>query len=130
MSYVAPLREQYIGTSFDRSQLDPNNPQFASTSVPAVTHVDLSARVQTVSTAENPTFYRLLEEFYRLTGCPMLINTSFNVRGEPIVRSPEDAFRCFMRTGMDYLVIENQVLHKPAQHEMEDIDQVGHSISD
>ncbi len=130
MSYVAPLREKYIGTSFDRSHLDPNNPQFASTSVPAVTHIDLSARVQTVSTAENPTFYRLLEEFYRLTGCPMLINTSFNVRGEPIVRTPEDAFRCFMRTGMDYLVIENHVLHKPAQHEIEDIDQVDHITSD
>lgn len=82
---------------------------------PAVTHVDYSARLQTVRKETNPKFYSLLERFDRKTGCPMLINTSFNVRGEPIVCTPEDAFRCFMGTEMDYLVIGNFVLSKKDQ---------------
>jgi carbamoyltransferase len=73
--------------------------------IPAVTHVDYSARVQTVDPETNPRFYSLLDCFDQLTGCPVLINTSFNVRGEPIVFTPEDAYRCFMRTEMDYLVM-------------------------
>ncbi len=83
--------------------------------IPAVTHVDYSARVQTVHPETNPRFYRLLDEFDALTGCPVLVNTSFNVRGEPIVCSPEDAYRCFMRTEMDYLVMENIILSKEEQ---------------
>lgn len=83
--------------------------------IPAVTHVDYSARVQTVGEAQNPQFYRLLREFDRQTGCPVLVNTSFNVRGEPIVCTPEDAFRCFMGTDMDYLVIGNVLLSKQQQ---------------
>ncbi len=83
--------------------------------IPAVTHVDYSARVQTVHPETNPRFYRLLDEFEALTGCPVLVNTSFNVRGEPIVCSPEDAYRCFMRTEMDYLVMENVILSKEEQ---------------
>ena len=83
--------------------------------IPAVTHVDYSARVQTVTEATNPRYYRLLQMFERKTGCAVLINTSFNVRGEPIVCTPEDAYRCFMRTDMDVLVLENMVLLKDDQ---------------
>jgi carbamoyltransferase len=81
-----------------------------------VTHVDYSARIQTVHSNTNPRFYELIDQFEKLTGCPVLINTSFNVRGEPIVHSPEDAYRCFMRTEMDYLVMENILLAKPDQN--------------
>lgn len=84
-------------------------------SIPAVTHVDYSARVQTVGPQSNPQFYKLLTAFEKQTGCPVLVNTSFNVRGEPIVCTPEDAYRCFMGTDMDCLVIGNVVLHKAAQ---------------
>jgi carbamoyltransferase len=80
--------------------------------IPAVTHVDGSARLQTVARHENEMFYDLLLEFERHTGCPVLINTSFNVRGEPIVCTPHDAFRCFMRTDMDFLVMGNTLLDK------------------
>jgi carbamoyltransferase len=80
--------------------------------IPSVTHVDGSARLQTVAREENPMFYDLIREFERQTGCPALINTSFNVRGEPIVCSPHDAFKCFMWTDMDYLVMENVLLDK------------------
>lgn len=85
--------------------------------IPAVTHVDYSARIQTVGATENPAFYDLLKRFDELTGCPVLINTSFNVRGEPIVCTPDEAFNCFMRTGMDYLVVEDFILEKTAQPE-------------
>ena len=85
--------------------------------VPAVTHVDFSARVQTVTAADHAFFYDVLKAFEKRTGCGLLVNTSFNVRGEPIVCSPSDAYRCFMRTGMDMLVIEDCVLQKSAQPE-------------
>ena len=83
--------------------------------IPAVTHVDFSARLQTVSREMNRKFYDLIANFYGKTGCPVIINTSFNVRGEPIVCAPEDAYRCFMRTGLDYLVLENFLIDKKAQ---------------
>ncbi|HTS78315.1 MAG TPA: carbamoyltransferase [Bryobacteraceae bacterium] len=83
--------------------------------IPAVTHVDYSARVQTVSPDTNPPFYRLLKTFERLTGCPVLVNTSFNVRGEPIVCTPEDALRCFMGTDIEILAIGNCLLRKDEQ---------------
>ncbi len=83
--------------------------------IPAVTHVDYSARVQTVSEATNPRYYKLIKEFKKNTKCPVLVNTSFNVRGEPIVCSVEDAFNCFMGTNLDMLVIENFVLFKDKQ---------------
>ncbi len=83
--------------------------------LPSITHVDYSARLQTVHAETNPRYHRLLQEFEALTGCAVLVNTSFNVRGEPIVCSPEDAYRCFMRTEMDYLVLENQLLAKTDQ---------------
>ncbi|MDR1557689.1 MAG: carbamoyltransferase [Tannerellaceae bacterium] len=81
----------------------------------AVTHVDFSARIQTVSRQSNPAFYALLDAFRKQTGCSVLVNTSFNVRGEPIVCSPEDAYHCFMSTGMDYLVIGNYLFDKSRQ---------------
>ena len=83
--------------------------------IPAITHVDYSARVQTVHKETNPRFHAVLESFKQRTGCSVLVNTSFNVRGEPIVCTPEDAYRCFMRTEMDYLVIENFLLAKGDQ---------------
>jgi len=85
--------------------------------IPAVTHVDYSARVQTVNLENNPRYYRMLKTFESLTNCGVLVNTSFNVRGEPIVCSPKDAYRCFMRTEMDFLVIDNVFLSKTEQPE-------------
>jgi carbamoyltransferase len=84
--------------------------------IPAVTHVDYSARIQTVHRATNPRFHGLLAAFKRKTGCPVLVNTSFNVRGEPIANTPEDAFRCLMGTEIEMLVIGNCVLHKDRQN--------------
>ena len=88
--------------------------------IPAVTHVDYSARIQTVRRDTNPMYHDIIEAFYRRTGCPVIVNTSFNVRGEPIVCTPEDAYRCFMRTEMDALVLESFILHKADQAPMTD----------
>jgi carbamoyltransferase len=84
--------------------------------VPAVTHVDYSARVQTVHRETNPLYWELITRFHKLTGCPILVNTSFNVRSEPIVCTPEDAFRCFMGTDIDMLVAGNAILDKRQQN--------------
>jgi carbamoyltransferase len=84
-------------------------------SIPAVTHVDYSARIQTVHADTNPRYHALLQAFEAVSGCPVLVNTSFNVRGEPIVCTAADAWRCFMRTEMDALVIGNCLLLKPDQ---------------
>src|SRR2546430_17095227 len=83
--------------------------------IPAVTHVDYSARVQTVTEDHQPMYYRMIKRFWEKTGCPVIINTSFNVRGEPIVGTPADAFTCFMRTNMDYLLLGNFLLEKREQ---------------
>ena len=88
--------------------------------LPAITHVDYSARVQTVSKKTNPRYYNLIKSFKKRTKCPLVVNTSFNVRGEPIVCTPQDAFRCFMRTEMDVLVLENQILFKKDQNKIEE----------
>ncbi|MFT6319750.1 MAG: carbamoyltransferase [Granulosicoccus sp.] len=84
-------------------------------SIPAITHIDFSARIQTVHKQTNPKYHQVISAFKKLTGCPVVINTSFNVRGEPIVNTPEDAYRCFMRTEMDYLVIGDYVFVKTEQ---------------
>jgi carbamoyltransferase len=84
-------------------------------SIPAVTHVDYSGRIQTVDPNSKPDYYRLIEEFQALTGIGVIVNTSFNVRGEPIVCSPRDAYICFMRTNLDVLVLENCILYKEEQ---------------
>ncbi|MGL5508408.1 MAG: carbamoyltransferase C-terminal domain-containing protein, partial [Microcoleaceae cyanobacterium] len=83
--------------------------------LPSITHVDYSARIQTIHPETNPRYYALVKAFDQRTGCPVIVNTSFNVRGEPIVSTPEDAYRCFMRTEMDYLVVENFLMAKTAQ---------------
>ena len=83
--------------------------------MPAITHLDYSARVQTVHKETNPKYYKLLESFKKRTGYGVIVNTSFNVRGEPIVCTPEDAYKCFMRTEMDYLVIGNCIFAKDKQ---------------
>ena len=84
-------------------------------SVPAITHVDYSARLQTVHKETNPRFHSIISKFKEITGCPIVINTSFNIRGEPIVCTPEDAFRCFMGTELDMLVIGDIILRKEDQ---------------
>jgi len=84
-------------------------------SIPAITHVDYSARIQTVHEETNPKYYQLIKEFKKITNCPVIVNTSFNVRGEPIVCSVEDAFNCFMGTNLDILVIEDFILFKEDQ---------------
>src|SRR5204863_9279974 len=83
--------------------------------LPAITHVDMSARIQTVDEERHGRFYRLMKEFKRQTGCGVIINTSFNIRGEPIVCTPQDAYRCFMATEMDVLVLEDCVLRRTEQ---------------
>lgn len=83
--------------------------------IPAVTHIDYTARIQTVAREDNPLYYDLIDRFYRDTGCPVIINTSFNVRGEPIVCTPQEAWRCFMRTEMDYLVMGSHLMAKGDQ---------------
>lgn len=90
-------------------------PKAARSTIPAVTHVDYSARLHTVDRTRNPLFYELIEAFRKRTGCPVIVNTSFNVRGEPIVCTPEDAYLCFMSTDMDYLVMGDFVLDKRSQ---------------
>jgi carbamoyltransferase len=122
MLLVAPVREQRRLAMPDEAQglwgIDLLN--IPRSDVPAITHVDYSARVQTVHRETNPDDHALLTAFDALTGCPMLVNTSFNVRGEPIVCTPADAYRCFMRTDMDYLVLGPYVLRKgdqPTWHE-------------
>ncbi len=117
MLVVAPIREELrIDLTDDQQQLfGIDKLKLKRSELPAITHVDYSARVQTVSARTNPRYHALLKAFDEQTGCAVLVNTSFNVRGEPIVCTPEDAYRCFMRTEMDYLVIENFILEKPQQ---------------
>ena len=86
-------------------------------SVPAITHIDYSSRLQTVHKETNPLYHSLIQRFYELTGCPILVNTSFNVRGEPIVCNPLDAFKCFMGTDLDILVIGSYILYKEEQNQ-------------
>jgi carbamoyltransferase len=117
MLLVASVREQLRRemTDAERMLFGIDKLNLVRSSIPAVTHVDYSARVQSVHAETNPRFHQLLSEFDRQTGCPVLVNTSFNVRGEPIVGSPEDAYACFMTTGMDYLVIENLLFDRCEQ---------------
>ncbi|MDA0692738.1 MAG: carbamoyltransferase [Nitrospinae bacterium] len=122
MLLVAPIREdKRIALTEEQKKLFGidllNVPR---SQLPSITHVDYSARVQTVVPDYNPRFYNLLKEFGEATDCPVLINTSFNVRGEPIVCTPQQAYMCFMRTGMDFLVLEDCVLLKAEQTPLED----------
>lgn len=117
MLLVAPLQhERRIASSLEQSKLFGIEKLSAPRStLPAITHVDYSARIQTVDGDTNPRFHKLLSSFEAKTGCPVLVNTSFNVRGEPVVCTPEDAYQCFMRTEMDYLVLGNYLLAKSDQ---------------
>ncbi len=116
MLIVAPVHPHHrLSSSSKRHGLDRVND--VRSDIPAVIHIDYSARVQTVDGVYNPRFHSLLQDFFQRTGCPILINTSFNVRGEPIVESPRDAFTCFMRTEMDHLVIGSAFLSKSDQKE-------------
>jgi carbamoyltransferase len=119
MLFTAPVRKDRMGSSEPlRDGADIFEQLHAIRSeIPAVTHVDGSARVQTVDAERFPAFHQLLSAFNDLTGCPILVNTSFNVRGEPIVHTPEDAYRCFMTTDMDWLVLEDCVLDRRDQPE-------------
>jgi carbamoyltransferase len=124
MLIVAPVKESLrIEMSADQRRLfGVDKLKVKRSELPAITHVDYSARVQTVHEETNPRYHALIKEFDKLTGCGVVVNTSFNVRGEPIVCTPEDAYRCFMRTEMDYLVIENLLFAKDAQPEIEQDD--------
>jgi len=117
MLFVAPVQQTLrIGLTDEQEQLfGVDKLKLKRSELPAITHVDYSARVQTVHEDTNPRYYELLKAFEQLTGCGVLVNTSFNVRGEPIVCTPTDAYRCFMRTEMDYLVVENLFLDKKQQ---------------
>ncbi len=117
MLLVAPVREQLRLPMSDEQQrwFGIEKLNVARSTIPAVTHVDYSARIQTVSREDHPLYYELLRAFERLTGCAVLVNTSFNVRGEPIVCTPEHAYTCFMRTRMDYLVLGDFLLDKREQ---------------
>ena len=117
MLLVAPIKEdlRIPMTDEQKQRFGIEKLKVPRSSLPAVTHVDYSARIQTVHPETNPRYHKLLRQFEAKTGCGVLVNTSFNVRGEPIVCTPEDAYRCFMRTEMDYLVLENYLLAKTEQ---------------
>jgi carbamoyltransferase len=119
MLLVAPVKKerQIPMTSEQRALWGIDQLNVLRSDIPAVTHIDYSARVQTVSRETNPDYYDLIKEFEKRTGCPVLVNTSFNVRGEPIVCTPEDAYRCFMRTHIDCLVLGPFLLDKESQPE-------------
>jgi carbamoyltransferase len=121
MLQVAPVRDEWRTTLTDEDRRRMQDPDLRvrvavpRSRIPAVTHVDYSARVQTVDAERHGRFYRLMQQFHRLTGCPVIVNTSFNIRGEPIVCTPLDAFQCFLGTEMDVLVLENCILLKEEQ---------------
>ena len=119
MAIVAPVREALrTPVTADQARLfGIEKLKVPRSTIPAVTHVDYSARIQTVHRETNPRYHELIRRFEALTGCAVIVNTSFNVRGEPIVCTPEDAYRCFMRTEMDYLVVGNYLLAKTYQPE-------------
>ncbi len=119
MLMVAPVKEdrRIPMTDEQRDLFGIDKLNIPRSNIPAITHVDYSARIQTVDGKYNQRYYGLIKKFYEKTGCPVIVNTSFNVRGEPIVCTPEDAYRCFMRTEMDTLVLEEIVLSKNEQPE-------------
>ena len=117
MLLVAPVKRsrQRPMSDADRALFGIDKLNVPRSDIPAVTHVDYSARIQTVHPDTNPRYHALISRFRALTGCPVLVNTSFNVRGEPIVNTPQDAFRCFMGSEIDLLVVGNCVLRKEDQ---------------
>ena len=124
MLIVAPVQEKHRLAMTEEQQklFGIEKLNVPRSSLPAITHVDYSARIQTIHKETNPRYHGLISAFKNETGCPVLVNTSFNVRGEPIVCTPEDAYRCFMRTEMDYLVVENYLMAKTNQPDWEQDD--------
>ncbi|KAA0224258.1 hypothetical protein EDS67_24145 [candidate division KSB1 bacterium] len=118
MLLVAPVLHKWRTGDSENGALGLDKLKVVRSTIPAVTHVDFSARIQTVHPDDHPRFYALIHAFGELTNCPVIINTSFNVRGEPIVCTPQEALTCFMRTNMDYLVIENFLVAKKDQKEI------------
>ncbi len=116
MLIVDQVKEGKLKYSNDNNLFGIDKLNMVRSEIPAVTHVDNSARIQTVNKDTNPLFYRLLEEFYKITNVPILVNTSFNIRGEPIVCNVNDAFRCFMGTDLDILVIDQFIMRKNEQN--------------
>ncbi len=121
MLLVAPVRKEIRRemTEEEQNLFGLEKLHVPRSTIPAITHVDYSARIQTVDGQYNKRYYEMIKKFDEKHGCPVIINTSFNVRGEPIVCTPEDAFRCFMRTNMDYLILENYLLDKRDQKALE-----------
>jgi carbamoyltransferase len=126
MLLVAPVRKDkrcHLTEEQQRLMRDPDlrkRVNVKRSELPAITHVDMSARIQSVDEKRNGRYYRLIREFKKQTGCGVVINTSFNIRGEPIVCTPQDAYRCFMASDMDVLVLENCILYKTEQPQQSD----------
>ena len=125
MLLVAPVKKerQILMSEAQRGLWGIDQLNVVRSDIPAVTHIDYSARVQTVSHETNPNYFDLITEFERMTGCGVVVNTSFNVRGEPIVCTPADAYRCFRRTHLDHLVLWPFILDKVQQPEWNDTEQ-------
>jgi len=121
MLQVAPVRDSWRISLNDEDKRRMDDPDLRvrvsvpRSRLPAITHVDYSARIQTVDRVRHPRLHGLMSRFHQMTGCPVIVNTSFNIRGEPIVGSPEEAFHCFLGTEMDVLVLENCILSKEDQ---------------
>ena len=132
MLLVAPVRPEQRLPLTPEQQTAMRDPDLRKrvnvprSTVPAITHVDMSARIQTVDEPRNGRYYRLIREFKRQTGCGLIVNTSFNIRGEPIVGTPQDAYRCFLASDMDVLVLENCVLLKSEQPQLNAADKQRH----
>jgi carbamoyltransferase len=128
MLMVAPVREQHrtpVGPEHEKA-FGIDKLKFKRSVIPAITHVDYSARVQTVDKQRNPLLHKLMTRFHEKTGCPVIINTSFNVRSEPIVCTPEDAYRCFMMTDIDVLVLGRQIIRKEDQKQLSEEARAAH----
>ncbi len=125
MLLVAPVKKEIRRemTEEEQNLFGLDKLHVVRSTIPAITHIDYSARIQTVDGEYNKSYYQMIKKFDDKYGCPVIINTSFNVRGEPIVCTPEDAFLCFMRTNMDYLILGNYLLDKKEQKVLEgDVD--------
>ena len=112
MLLVSAINENKINNLKKNNNIGFDKINFINNSIPSVIHVDNSARIQTVTKSSNDKLYNILDEFEKITNCPILINTSFNIRGEPIVATPYDALKCFFNTNIDYLIIENYLISK------------------
>ena len=115
MLLVSELREQLEPNYKEKKFFGIDKLNVKRSEIPSVTHVDYTSRIQTVDEKSNKKFYDLIHQFYKVTNCPLIINTSFNIRSEPIVNNPDDAFRCFMGTNLDVLVINNFIMYKENQ---------------